>query len=62
MSDGGAFNDAFEQLCGTFNIGEGHGQGVEVYAHEVSILTVRILAAPHPQPRNSGGGTVHTPF
>ena len=46
MSDGGAFNNAFEQLCGTFNVGEGHGQGVEIYAHEVSILMVRILAAP----------------
>ena len=44
MSDGGAFNNAFEQLCGTFNVGDGHGQGVEIYAHEVSILMVRCPA------------------
>ena len=44
MSDGGAFNNAFEQLCGAFNVGDGHGQGVEIYAHEVSILMVRCPA------------------
>ena len=44
MGDRGAFNNAFEQLCGTFNIGNGHGQGVEIYAHGFSILTVRCPA------------------
>ena len=44
MGNRGAFNNAFEQLCGTFNIGDGHGQGVEIYAHRFSILTVHCPA------------------